>query len=280
MEYLHKLLINLPQIHMSLSGCYAYAFVGSCTSFVSINTLAAIALDRCLVIVKGLPWKGRLSGKALLRSVAFIWIYSILWASTPFFGFGRYILEGTNTSCSFDFLTRDSNNKIYVLSIFAAHFAIPLVTIVVSYTLIYRAILEHKREFKIASRVFGEQDRPLQISKRSKQSVMNEARIARVALIVISVFCLSWAPYACIALIGLFGDQSLITRLSVGIPCVLAKFSTVLNPLIYALLHPNFRKSLLQITSLQFSRSETLQQRFTHVKSSVKLQKSLSSLTT
>lgn len=205
-------------------------------------------MDRCFVIVKGLKWKDRLSGKTVIKFVLFIWIYSILWACAPFVGFGKYILEGTNTSCTFDFLTRDFNTRFYVMSIFSAHFVIPLFAIVVSYTLIYRAILRHNAEFSRAARVYGENDLPLTI-QHNKSGVTYEAKVARVSFIVISVFCISWAPYASIALIGVFGDRSKVTRLSAGISCLFAKFSTVLNPLIYALLHPKFRNKMFELRS-------------------------------
>lgn len=236
--------------YVFFSGCRVYAFIGACSSFVSINSLAAIAVDRCFVIVKGLQWKDRLSGKAVRRFVTLIWVYSILWASTPFFGFGNYILEGTNTSCTFDFLTRSFNIRLYVLLIFTVHFVIPLLAIITSYIMIYRAILQHNHEFSRASRVYGETDLPLTV-QQTKKGVSYEAKIARVSLIVISVFCLSWTPYASIALLGAFGKLSQVTRLSAGISCMLAKFSTVCNPLIYALLHPKFRNKLLDLRLCQ-----------------------------
>ncbi|WAQ96719.1 OPSD1-like protein [Mya arenaria] len=228
------------------SGCIAYAFAGSVASFVSINTLAAIAIDRCFVIIRTLPLQNRMSRKTFCSIIGSVWIYSILWASGPFVGFGHYILEGTNTSCTFDFLTRDLSSRLYVICIFTAHFIIPVLVIAGSYTMIFRTIKIYKHEFNEATKVHGEEELPMPMRKCNTR-FSHEAKTARVSIIVISVFCISWTPYATVALIGEFGHSAIITRLGSGIPCLLAKCSTIINPLIYALLHPKFRTKLLGV---------------------------------
>ena len=212
-------------------------------SFVSINTLAAIAVNRCLVIVRTFFLQNRPSRRYLYISLAFIWIYSVLWASGPLTGWGRYILEGTGTSCTFDFLTRSTNNMSHVISIFTVHFLIPVTVISVSYYLIFKSVQKQQQEFTRVARIFTEEQIPLQV-KNQKMGMKQELKTAKVSLIIILVFCISWSPYATMALIGVFGDQNLVTRLGSGIPGLCAKFSTVINPLLYALLHPKFRKLL------------------------------------
>lgn len=243
-----------------------YAFTGSVASFVSINTLAAIALDRCLVVLRTLPITNRMSTTVFRMSIAFIWLYSIAWASAPLCGFGRYILEGTSNSCTFDFFTRTLNNRSYVISIFTAHFIVPVIIIVSSYAIIFRIVSQHSQDFEHAAKTLGENKVPLTMRKFNT-GVKYEYRTARVSLIVILVFCISWTPYAIIALIGSFGDSSKVTRLSAGIPCFIAKFSTVINPVIYSLLHPHFRKKLVNLGACV----ETDQERRDYIRRSVLL---------
>ena len=212
-------------------------------SFVSINTLAAIAVNRRLVIVRTFFLQNRPSRRYLYMSLAFIWIYSVFWASGPLTGWGRYILEGTGTSCTFDFLTRSTNDMSHVISIFTVHFLIPVTVISVSYYLIFKSVQKQQQEFTRVARIFTEEQIPLQVINQ-KMGMKQELKTAKVSLITILVFCISWSPYATIALIGVFGDQNLVNRLGSGIPGLCAKFSTVINPLLYALLHPKFRKLL------------------------------------
>ena len=230
-------------------------------SFVSINTLAAIAVDRCIVIVRTFFLQNRSSRRNLYMSLAFIWIYSLSWATGPLSGWGNFILEGTDTSCTFDYLTRNANNRSYVIAIFTAHFIFPVTVISISYYLIFKAVQKQRRELALITRIFGEEQIPVR-EQNQKMGMKKELKTAKVSLIIILVFCISWFPYATIAIIGVFGDQTLVTRLGSGIPCLCAKFSTIINPLIYALLHPKFRERLLNLGTCRKASEHELQSAF------------------
>ena len=62
-----------------------------------------------------------------------------------------------------------------------------------------------------------------------------EIDTAKTVLVVVGLFCLSWMPYAVISMIGVYGDQSLITPMASAIPGLFAKASTLYNPIIYAI---------------------------------------------
>ncbi|KAL3889559.1 hypothetical protein ACJMK2_001897, partial [Sinanodonta woodiana] len=226
-------------------GCKIYAFIGSLTSYVSINTLAAIAVDKCIVIVKTLPAQRSASSKTLYMLSVFIWIYSLLWSVTPFLGFGFYILEGFDTSCTVDFLTRQTLNRTYILCIFFFHFIFPLSLISGSYSLIFIAVRRYRKEYELATNVYGENELPVRVKNENKM-LANENKTARVTFIVISIFCIAWVPYATVALIAQFGDITYLTPMKAAIPCILAKFSTVLNPIIYAISQPKFRAKYIK----------------------------------
>jgi len=54
----------------------------------------------------------------------------------------------------------------------------------------------------------------------------------------------TWTPYAVITMIGVFGDQMLVTPLVAQLPSFLAKTSSCLNPIVFAVSHPKFREAL------------------------------------
>ena len=103
---------------------------------------------------------------------------------------GRYILEGTGTSCTFDFLTRSTNNMSHVISIFTVHFLIPVTVISVSYYLIFKSVQKQQQEFTRVARIFTEEQIPLQV-KNQKMGMKQELKTAKVSLIIILVFCIS-----------------------------------------------------------------------------------------
>ena len=223
-----------------------YGFVGAVAGFASINTFAAISLDRCLVIVRTFPSRNRISVRYGFISIAFIWCYSASWAAAPLFGWGKFILEGTNTSCTFDYLTGSINNRTYVMGIIICQFCIQVTMIIGAYCLISRTVAKNQRQLRQVMQIHGQEGtrlRKFSFALGMKQSI----KTAKVSAIVILVFCISWLPYAMVALLGLFGNRTFVTRLSSGIPGLCAKFSTTLNPLIYTLLHPKYREKLFNI---------------------------------
>lgn len=218
-----------------------YGFVGAMAGFISINTLTMIAIERFFVIVIREPYRHiRTSNRTVLVAIVFIWVYSFMWAICPLIGWGSFILEGSMTSCTFDFFSRDVNTKSYVASILVFCFTVQLFLIICSYVRIYLKVLQHEKEI-----VNCYVDGNLKIQNRKVKKFHSvHVKTAKISLVIISIFCLSWTPYAVIAIIGNFGDASVITPLASTIPGVFAKLSTVLNPMIYALLHPKFRNKL------------------------------------
>lgn len=226
-----------------IAGCQVYGFVGAMSGFISINTLTMIAIERFFVIVIREPYRHiRTSNKTVLISIMFVWIYSFVWAICPLIGWGSIILEGSMTSCTFDFFSRDVNTKSYVASILVFCFTVQLFLIICSYVRIYLKVLQHEKEI---INCYTDGNNTLQIQNRKVRKFRSvHVKTAKISLVIISIFCLSWTPYAVVAIIGNFGDASVITPLASTIPGVFAKLSTVLNPMIYALLHPKFRNKL------------------------------------
>ena len=75
------------------SVCELYGFSGGMFGLLSINTLAAIAVDRYRVIVPSgsKPRTNKERRKSAIMMTAFAWAYSILLSAPPLFGWNRYI---------------------------------------------------------------------------------------------------------------------------------------------------------------------------------------------
>ena len=71
-----------------------------------------------------------------------------------------------------------------------------------------------------------------------KQGESGEVRIAKVAIINVSLWVCTWSPYAVIVMFGFFGQTQLISPLSSQLPAFLAKTSSSLNPIVFAMSHP------------------------------------------
>lgn len=60
-----------------------------------------------------------------------------------------------------------------------------------------------------------------------------EQHILVMVLSMVSCYMLCWMPYGIMALMATFGKLGLVTPMASMVPSVLAKFSTVVNPVIY-----------------------------------------------
>ncbi len=81
-------------------------------------------------------------------------------------------------------------------------------------------------------------------SNKDPNSTSIEIRIAKAAFTIFFMFLVAWTPYAIVALIGAFGDRTLLTPLVTMIPAVCAKIVSCLDPWIYAISHPRYRAAL------------------------------------
>lgn len=188
--------------------------------------------------------------------VTISWTNSLVWSIPPLFGWNRYILEGLGTTCSFDYLTRSTADKSLVMLMFVCGFCVPLLVICVCYGYIYGVVHRHERMFRRMSTRM--RTRVILGGKEAKQRT--ELKTARTVLLAVLLYCMSWLPYATIALYGLFSVHPALTPLVTALPGVFAKMSTIYNPFLYTFSHPRFRKKvkflLFNIISKQASKGE------------------------
>ncbi|KAL2300933.1 hypothetical protein Nmel_011485 [Mimus melanotis] len=86
-----------------------------------------------------------------------------------------------------------------------------------------------------------------------------EQRILLMVLLMVVCFLLCWLPYAAVALIATFGQPGLISPAASIVPAILAKSSTVYNPIIYVFLNKQVSEALssLHLDSV-YARSEKI----------------------
>ena len=193
----------------------------------AIVTLTLISIDRYNVLVFPLNPSRSTTNMRSRIMIAFIWIYSIPFALAPCLeiGLSRYVPEGFLTACSFDYLDESSSGRIFIFVYFVFAWVIPFVTIFYCYTHILRVVLSAKK---------------IQSNKDKNKS---EVKLAGVVMSIIGLWLFAWTPYACVALLGIFGYKNSISPLVSMIPAILAKISSTFNPFLYAV-SPRFKAEL------------------------------------
>nr|ALB48857.1 UV opsin [Photinus tenuicinctus] len=221
-------------------GCQIFGFVGSLSGIGAGMSNAFIAYDRYATISN--PLEGKLTRTKALMMIFIIWCYTFPWAVLPMFEFwGRFVPEGFLTSCSFDYLTDTFDNDMFVVVLFICSYVIPMGLIIYFYSQIVKEVMHHEKALRDQAKKMNVE------SLRSNQAAHSqsvEIKIAKVAIMVCFLFVASWTPYAVLALIGAFGDQSLLTPGVTMIPALACKFVACLDPYVYALSHPRYRMEL------------------------------------
>merc|ERR1712215_287413 len=204
----------------SAFACEVYSFCGMVTGLGAIWSLVFITYDRYNVIVHGVSGKPLTFGKAGAM-VVFVWANGILTSLPPFFGWGSYLPEGILNSCTTDYLSKDFNNRSYVIFI--------------SYFFIIKSVAAHESAMRAQAKKMN-----VTSLRSGTEGESAEMRVAKVAIFNVSIWILCWTPYCAVTVQGLLFDQSVITPLVSMLPALLAKSCSTYNPMVYALGHPRF----------------------------------------
>lgn len=175
--------------------------------------------------------------------LCFVWSYSFTFAIMPALNIGlsKYAPEGFLTSCSFDYLDEHVGARIFMFSFFVGAWLIPLTIIVYCYAQIMKEV---RATGKIQS-------------NRKRQRV--EHKLMIVVINVIALWFLAWTPYSIVALMGILGKREYLTPWTSMIPALFCKASACINPYLYSMTHPQFKKEILRFMSTKFGIGNPMQ---------------------
>ncbi|XP_061654337.1 vertebrate ancient opsin-like isoform X1 [Phyllopteryx taeniolatus] len=201
-------------------GCVWYGFANSLFGIVSLISLAVLSYERYSTMMT--PTEADSSNYCKIGlGIALSWLYSLVWTLPPLFGWSRYGPEGPGTTCSVDWKAKTANNVSYIICLFIFCLVVPLLVIVFCYGKLLCAI----------RRVSG---------INASMSRKREQRVLFMVVIMVICYLMCWLPYGIMALLAAFGPPGLLTPEASIVPSVLAKISTVINPVIYVFMNKQF----------------------------------------
>ncbi|CAF0853017.1 unnamed protein product [Brachionus calyciflorus] len=231
-------------------GCSMYGVIEGLFGFVSITTLAFMSLERFLIVRNPLN-----SIKLGTKMRLFISLFSK-------YGF---ILEGALISCSFDYLSRDLKSRVIMMAMMFGGFVLPFFLILIFYFLTKMELkLKGKYFYKPRAsvvvcqqnfsnkRLISSQHYVIQKKKYSSM-VKRESLVLRKIILCVLFFTLAWLPYTLLTLYAQYGNNvsKFLKPETIWFPTILAKSSSIYNPIIYTLSHVEcyryYRKKLNQI---------------------------------
>ncbi|KAM9316447.1 pinopsin-like [Gastrophryne carolinensis] len=209
------------------AGCIWYGFVNTLFGTVSLVSLAVLSYERYSTMLRSSEADVTNYKKAWM-GILVSWVYSLVWTLPPLFGWSSYGPEGTGTTCSVNWHSRDIINTSYIVCLFIFCLALPFIIIVYCYGRLLVAIKQVSGVIKVSGRT-------------------REQKVLFMVIVMVICFLLCWLPYGIMALIATFGKPGLITPSASIIPSVLAKSSTVYNPIIYIFMNKQFYRCFIAL---------------------------------
>lgn len=135
----------------------------------------------------------------------FTWFWAMPFTLMPLLRiWGRYIPEGFLTTCSFDYLTENTDTQVFVGAIFTWAYALPMFFIVLFYWKLFGHVQAHEKCMR-------DQARKMNVASLAANKDMNatsvEIRIAKASFTIFFLFVMAWTPYGVVAMIGAFGNK-------------------------------------------------------------------------
>lgn len=222
--------------------CYAPAFAISFFSYTAIHHFVLITFDRWIFIAKPMRAFVFHNSKLATTFALFLaWALSLLFAVSPFAGFGSYDFENGSLRCSVAWSKRDLSNRIYHVMLLLFCFILPLLAMVVFYVMLRRFL---RRSCRSLANTFGS----MTFRALAKSRIKAEGRVASMFFTMASVFVISWSPYGVLSLMNTFSMSSIGTNSVVQTVAVIpAKASTLYNPVIIAWYDRPFQRFLREL---------------------------------
>uniref|UniRef100_A0A671PXH6 Teleost multiple tissue opsin 3b n=1 Tax=Sinocyclocheilus anshuiensis TaxID=1608454 RepID=A0A671PXH6_9TELE len=207
-------------------GCRWYGFANALFGIVSLVSLAVHSYERYSTILCCSKADVSDYRKALLF-ITGCWLYSLVWTVPPFFGWSSYGLEGPGTTCSVQWNQHYPEKRSYVICLFVFCLLLPLLLMVYCYG-------------KILIAIHG-------VAKINQTTAQRwETHVLVMVVSMVSCHLLCWMPYGVMALLGTF-SVGIVSHTASVVSSILAKSSTVLNPIIYVLFNNQFYRCFIAL---------------------------------
>ncbi|XP_057313535.1 rhodopsin, G0-coupled-like [Hydractinia symbiolongicarpus] len=200
--------------------CIGSALIVSQMALTSISIITLISMCRIVDLIKTSPSQKYNLLKINLLALS-AWGYAAFWSFSPICGWSRYVLERSGNRCTLDWTLKTSNAKSYVYSISIFCYVLPIIIHAVSFIIAKKVMKKHRRYL---SKLYGRRNSTTTHVKRE------ERKTSALCFLMFSAFIMAWTPYT---FVGLLSQQMTVPVWCLDASAILAKSSTLFNPLIY-----------------------------------------------
>ena len=225
--------------------CKAVGFLLSLLLLYQVNVLAAMAFDRFLAIAKPLHYKSYMTRFRALVIVIAAFVYSVIPAMTPLFGFGVFFFEGRLGACLFRW-----TGQVGYVAFFVALLVIPI-TIIIVFTLItywkIRTFL--RRRFRHHTRRFTERSELPRQERHYNRQQRNLLWLFTTLLVILGI---CWFPGIVTATISAIIGTEKIPGPIFLVDLLLVLCNLAANAVTHAIFREEIRKTFTPLFKLLF----------------------------
>ena len=217
--------------------CHFIGFSVTFLALVSIGHLSYLAVERCVALKNPYFFRKTVNRwRWQTTTIALIWLYALIFSVAPYTGGPGYARELDKRRCSINWSKRDLGARVYLISLFVFCFLVPIIIMTVCSLI---SFTELRGLYERSKAVFGR--------RRSSQATMDAYLANRkhsiMVFIMSTTFIALWIPYAIVSFFATVSSKTIPTEL-LTIAAVIAKCSTIINPIIYTFMYSGFKRSV------------------------------------
>ncbi|XP_058249099.1 trace amine-associated receptor 13c-like [Hemibagrus wyckioides] len=224
--------------------CMFFMITASFLMTLSIYNIVLIAVDRYLALSNPFFYMNRVSVRITRVVNVFFWCVVVAYNVAYMYFNGNFTISVMCPGECYLFL-----DEVWSVIDLVFSFIFPLSVIIILYTRVFVIAKKHAT----AIRELNNHTRP-KTQKITSHSMKSERKAAKVLGILVSVFLLCLLPYYIYSLLGETIELQRETFQSVSI---LFCLNSTINPVIYALFYPWFRRCIKLIITLQIFQTDS-----------------------
>lgn len=219
--------------------CQFQAFQSYASYSCSLLTLSVTSITRYYATVHPVKHRANFKVKTVSLIIAIIWVASLLFASAPFLGWGRYEFAPLYALCIHNHDFSSAYNT------FLFFFLVVNSTIIVTcYSKIFRAMKTRQRRVHL---LFAQGSSSRQVELINRQ----EVKLTNTVFIVICLFVLCYLPTIILGVLMYTGAK--VRRFACMLSSFSVGFTSVVNPIVYWVRSRAFRDALRLLRKKEFA---------------------------